>query len=412
MTSWLDRQTSCHDQSRVLSACVNSPLCEGIEALSGVDIPVHAIPTDRAIAEMITETQRGVMAPALAAELAGRMETVRSKQGAFVAYGLVRQLTSELTPSRIADRAGQPMAPEQAIDMEILDYERLVVAHERSGERMEEGAADVADAPMQPGHAPACGLPAPAPVLPPRQSSRGAAQPLGISPQQTRRQELAAIGAGGEGAQAEIDADHGGGRRSRHRRLGGRLGDLAEEADGPAVGIRADGGGDHPTAPAQRFGAAHGADDREDDVPVAEPHGPHLEGWLIAALRFEARPARIPFEEVPEGLVEVPERLGVGARGDLAHEGILGIDAGDEVLLQLHPIGLLARLVRAVPPLEAPIVGQTGAAGGLEDERDLGRGGPQRDDMGKQRRKGSYRPMCPGQAGHCARSHTQVKEWD
>ena len=65
---------------------------------------------------------------------------------------------------------------------------------------MKEGAADMADAPVQPGHAPACGLPAPAPALQPGQPAGVAPQPLGRGPQRSRRVDLAAIGAGGEDA--------------------------------------------------------------------------------------------------------------------------------------------------------------------------------------------------------------------
>src|SRR5580658_5685940 len=121
-----------------------------------------------------------------------------------------------------------------------------------------------------------------------------------MAPQRLRRQELAAIGAAGEGTQAEIDAEHGGGRRGqwRLRRL---FGDIAEDGDGPAVGVLPDRGRDHPTGPARRFGAAYGADDREDDVLVAEPHLSRLEGKLIAVLRFEARPARRPGEGALDG---------------------------------------------------------------------------------------------------------------
>jgi hypothetical protein len=120
-------------------------------------------------------------------------------------------------------------------------------------------------------------------------------------------------------------------------------------------------------------------------VLVATPHLPRLEGGLIAVLRLEAGCARIPCKEALEGLMEMAEWLGVGARGDLAHEGDVGIDAGDEGLLQRHPVRLPASLVLAVPLRQAPMVGQAGAACGLEEERHLGRSRPQCNDMGEQR---------------------------
>jgi hypothetical protein len=162
-----------------------------------------------------------------------------SEQGAPVPRTLVGQLTPEFIPSRIADRAGQVMIRQHATDMQILDHEHVAIARERGRERMEESATDSADAPMQTGHAPAGLLAASAARLPPRQPSRGAPLPLGMAPQWPRRLELAAIGTAGEGAQAEIDADPGGGRR-RWWRLRLLLGDLAEDGDDPAVGVRPD----------------------------------------------------------------------------------------------------------------------------------------------------------------------------
>jgi hypothetical protein len=70
-----------------------------------------------------------------------------------VAHGLVDQLTSELGSSRITDRPGESVILHHVIDTEILDDQRLVITHDRGGECVQERITNVADAPMQPGHA-------------------------------------------------------------------------------------------------------------------------------------------------------------------------------------------------------------------------------------------------------------------
>ena len=83
--------------------------------------------------------------------------------------------------------------------------------------------------------------------------------------------------------------------------------------------------------------------------------------------------------------MEVAEWLGVCVGGNLAQEGDVRIDAGDERLLQRHPGGLLAGLILAVPVRQGPVEGETRTACRLQEKRNVGWGRPEGKDMSEQR---------------------------
>ena len=56
-----------------------------------------------------------------------------SDQGTSVAHALVGQLPSEFVPSCIADRTSQASVTHHALDMEILDRNRLIFTDDRGG---------------------------------------------------------------------------------------------------------------------------------------------------------------------------------------------------------------------------------------------------------------------------------------
>jgi hypothetical protein len=65
-TIWLDRLAPGRYQSRQLSTCIDSTASHGAETLRGIDMPVHAIPADAAIADPFRERRFRVVIPASA----------------------------------------------------------------------------------------------------------------------------------------------------------------------------------------------------------------------------------------------------------------------------------------------------------------------------------------------------------
>ena len=56
-----------------------------------------------------------------------------SDQGTAVAHARVGQLPSEFVPSGIADRTSETSVTHHALDVEILDRNRLMFTHDRGG---------------------------------------------------------------------------------------------------------------------------------------------------------------------------------------------------------------------------------------------------------------------------------------
>ena len=101
--------------------------------------------------------------------------------------------------------------------------------------------------------------------------------------------------------------------------------------------------------------------------------------------RFEAGMPTSLGEEAFKGLVEMTKRLVIGIRGDFANEGVLVVDGGDEILLQLHPIGFAAAAIGLHPVGKSPIVGQSSASRGLLKKDALLESWAQFDNMTERR---------------------------
>jgi hypothetical protein len=108
----------------------------GANVQGSIEIAIM-IETANASPALVRQRERTVYGAARVTGLAGGKETIHDREMPAAPDRLVLQLPSKLSEACIQDRFGQ-LGSRQALDAQVLDTDRLIVAHQSSGHLVQE----------------------------------------------------------------------------------------------------------------------------------------------------------------------------------------------------------------------------------------------------------------------------------
>jgi|GEM_PF-2267885 len=175
--------------------------------LRGVDVPVMPSAAGRARPVTCPEVQERKQVPTCRAGLGRGVPAVDDDQAAAVPLALVLQLSAELAPPAVRDRAGQGPVTDHVPDRKVLDHDHVVLAYQAGASAVQEISPSIADLAVT---ASDFGLrlgPVSRPVPATGHASLVSRQPAGLALQVPGIGDSLAVRGHGEVPYAEVDAD-------------------------------------------------------------------------------------------------------------------------------------------------------------------------------------------------------------